>query len=256
MFQKVSTTRGFEEVVRQIQDAIIRGEYRPGDRLPSQREFMDIFQVSRATILEALRVLENSGLISMKYGAHGGAFISELSTDKVSESLDLLLKLRRVSIEELAEFRERIEGGTAYWAALRANAEDLASLEEILEEFNDLLHDPGTPPDRFTDQDVAFHVAVAEASKNGPSVAVMNAIHSNLRELFHFIPAGHQEEIYQDLRDILECVKNGQPDEAAAKMQRHIAFYDQLMLENVDGDAAASGPRDGEYSTTTKEAPR
>lgn len=241
MFQKVSTTRGFEDVVQQIQDAVIRGELRPGDRLPSQREFMDIFRVSRATILEALRVLETSGLIVMKYGAHGGAFISELNTDKVSQSLDLLLQLRRVSIEELAEFRERVEGGTAYWAAMRATSEDLAGLEQILKEYGEMLSEAGANPHRLFDQDVAFHVAVAEAAKNGPSLAVMNALHSNMSKLFRFIPAGYEREIHSDLKQILDSITGGLAAEAESRMKAHIAFYNGLMLKQLNGHVVGDG---------------
>jgi GntR family transcriptional regulator, transcriptional repressor for pyruvate dehydrogenase complex len=241
LFQKVSTTRGFEDVVQQIQDAVIRGELRPGDRLPSQREFMDIFHVSRATILEALRVLETSGLIVMRYGAHGGAFISELNTDKVSESLDLLLQLRRVSIEELAEFRERVEGGTAYWAAMRATSSDLTRLEQMLKEYKEMMAEPILNAHRLFDQDVAFHVAVAEAAKNGPSLAVMNAIHSNMCKLFRFIPEGHEEEIYSDLDQILDSIANERPVEAESRMKKHIGFYHSLMLQHLDRHNIGSG---------------
>ena len=121
VFQKASPTRTFEEIADQIRAAIVEGRLQPGDRLPAGRELAQTFGVGRSTLLAALRVLEQSGLIVIRPGTKGGAFVTAPSLRQVSESLDLLLRREGASVEELAEFRVHLEGQCFYWAALRAD---------------------------------------------------------------------------------------------------------------------------------------
>jgi GntR family transcriptional repressor for pyruvate dehydrogenase complex len=75
MFREIKQSRAFEEVVSQVQESILRGEFKPGDRLPSERKLGEIFKVSRGTLREAFRALEQKGLITVGTGVHGGAFV-------------------------------------------------------------------------------------------------------------------------------------------------------------------------------------
>jgi DNA-binding FadR family transcriptional regulator len=128
LFNKVQLTRSYEEVARQIQQAITDDRLKPGEKLPSQKDLMDMFQVSKFTIMGALRLLEQWGLVYTKHGATGGSFVSESNTEAFSESLKLLVSMQRVTLEELAELRLTIEGQAAYWAAKRRQPDDTSSL--------------------------------------------------------------------------------------------------------------------------------
>ncbi|MBN2123894.1 MAG: FadR family transcriptional regulator, partial [Deltaproteobacteria bacterium] len=110
MFRKAKQNRIFEDVVEQIQEAVLEGRLEPGSKLPSERDLREMFNTSRGTLREALRVLEQKGLISIKTGVTGGAVVNALTTSKVSESLDLLIRYQKVSLSDLAEFREGVEG--------------------------------------------------------------------------------------------------------------------------------------------------
>ena len=110
MFQKAKQNRIFQNVVAQIQEAILSGDLKTGDTLPPERALREMFQVSRGTLREALRVLEQRGLIEIKLGMSGGAVVKALTTREVSRSLDLLIRYQRVSLRDLAEFREGVEG--------------------------------------------------------------------------------------------------------------------------------------------------
>ena len=110
MFRKTQHNRVFQDLVDQIQEAIVDGRLKPGDKLPPQRELVDMFQTSRASIREALRVLEQKGLIEVKLGVSGGAVIKAAGTDSITDGLTLLLQQQHVSPDHLAEFRESIEG--------------------------------------------------------------------------------------------------------------------------------------------------
>ncbi len=231
MFQKASPTRAFEDVAHQIRDAIVQGRLHPGDRLPSQRELKELFQVSRAAILEALRVLEKADLITIRSGATGGAFVSHATSDTVAESLLLLLSLEGVSLAELAEFRERLEGGTAYWAAQRASDEKLQQMEVRLRTLEELAASR-TPWGTFLAEEMKFHCDVAELSGNRPSVATMKAITKAMKEAYGFISPGLYEKVLRDIGGIFEAIRSRQPDVAEQRMKSHIAYFNDDMMAN------------------------
>ncbi len=88
-FKKSKPTRIFQDVVDQIQRAIIDGSLKPGDVLPSEMKLKEMFSTSRGTIREALRILEQKGLVDIKTGVGGGAIIKTVDTEKIAEGLDL-----------------------------------------------------------------------------------------------------------------------------------------------------------------------
>src|SRR5205814_9365915 len=91
-FTPVRQARASGEIVSQIERAIFDAALSPGDRLESERELAEQFGVSRITVRDALRVLEARGLIRVKVGAMGGAFVEEANTDRVAESISTLIK--------------------------------------------------------------------------------------------------------------------------------------------------------------------
>jgi DNA-binding FadR family transcriptional regulator len=92
MFQKTKHNRMYENVVEQVKNAILDGKLKPGDKLPTEKELKDLFDVSRGTLREALRVLEQRGLITIKTGANGGVFVKSPTAQEASRSLDLLFQ--------------------------------------------------------------------------------------------------------------------------------------------------------------------
>jgi len=85
---KCISTRVFEHVAEQIRDAIVSGETHPGERLPAQRQLAETFGVGRTTLLAALRILEESGLVVIRPGARGSTFVTVPSIEQVSGALD------------------------------------------------------------------------------------------------------------------------------------------------------------------------
>lgn len=231
MFAKASTKRAFEDLVEQVTQAIVQGRLKLGDRLPPQRELKEIFQVSRATVIEALRVLESTGLISIKTGTSGGAFVTRASSDTLADSLLLLLNLEAVSLEELGEFRERVEGGTAYWAALRASDEQIRDLDE---QYDCLcaMATARTPWAVFLAQDFTIHQILADYSRNLPAVATMRAITRAMQDAYTYISHGLYDKVISDIGGIVEAVSNRRPDLAEERMKQHIAYFNKDMMAN------------------------
>jgi DNA-binding FadR family transcriptional regulator len=162
-FQPVRAVRAYEAIVEQIEKALESGDLRPGSRLPSERELMTQFEVSRSTVREALRVLESSGLIRSRPGDPRGAEVLPFSAGSLRKPLLRLARGHGVRLGELIQFRMVLEGAANFLAARHATALQLTAMEAALDRMREAVAD-GHPA--FSAADVAFHQLVAEASGN------------------------------------------------------------------------------------------
>src|SRR6266446_10325123 len=119
-------------IVHRIKDQISKGRLVAGHKLPAEREMARRFKTSRVSVREAYRSLEELGLLRIRRGAEGGAFIAQFDHEPVRRSLSLVLGLGNTSHSEVTEARMLIEPSIARLAALRARPEDLAKLELVL----------------------------------------------------------------------------------------------------------------------------
>jgi len=242
VFQQVKQNRVFQDVVAQIQEAILQGKIMPGSRLPAERELTDIFKASRGTLREALRVLEQKGLISIKTGVKGGAVVNTPTTHPVSESLDLLIRYQRVSLRDLAEFREGVEGMVAAMAAKRASKEDLHSLRGLLKEAGVCLKQ-GTPGwEAFIRIDNQIHMALAKMAGNPVYESVLRTVYDHIHRYFdRFLP--REEEVilenYKDLKEIVKAVEEGRAEKASRLVQDHVSRFNRRMEENANSTAVS-----------------
>jgi GntR family transcriptional regulator, transcriptional repressor for pyruvate dehydrogenase complex len=245
--RKVKQPRMFQEVVSQVEQAVRDGRLAPGEGLPSEMQLKQQFETSRGTIREALRVLEQKGLISVRLGAAGGAFVRELDTDKVVESLDLLVHLRKVTMDQLTEFREATEGAVAALAARRARPEGLARLSAVLDEAARCLE--VEPPDwrRFLELDVALHIAVAELAENPVYTAVLRVVHESIlngSDRFSERDRAQLEEMYRDLQQLAAALAAGDAERARELAAAHARAYGRRFLRQP----AQRGPRRDDHA--------
>jgi GntR family transcriptional repressor for pyruvate dehydrogenase complex len=235
----VKRTRSSDDVVTQIKDAIIGGQLKTGDRLPSERELCRLFGVSRPTLREGLRTLEALGVIEIRPGAAGGIFTSEPQGDHLGAALGALLRFRGATVHELAEFRVSFESETASWAAQRAEPEDIERLEALAERFAELAREEGLPWPVLVEIDLAFHEAIAEASKNAVRVGIMLGIHRALHEasssLAEWASAPARHTIGVELRQIAAAVAAHDARRAALLMGRHVKKFSELERAVQEG---------------------
>ena len=230
MFHEASQNRIFQDVVNQIQDAVLDGRLKAGDVLPAERELKQMFNTSRGTLREALRVLEERGLIEIRLGVRGGAVVRGIGSDQTSETLALLVRSRKVSLKHLAEFREGMEGTVASLATQRAEAADLERLQAILAEAGQFV--TAADRDAFIRADRRFHLALSEITGNPVYIFVFRSIHENIHRYYdRFLSMDGRElaENYQDLCDILRAVGNRRPDEARVMAQSHVHRFHRYM---------------------------
>lgn len=162
MFNPVSVGRVSELIVDQIRLLIRDGHLSAGDRLPSERELGERFGVSRVTVREALRGLEANGLVTIRVGARGGAFVTAPSSARVGEGIADLLSLSAVTAAEVTEARRVFEIGIVPLVCERADDNDIAELLEICDRAEAALAEENYPVELSAE----FHVRVARASHN------------------------------------------------------------------------------------------
>ncbi|WDP88430.1 MAG: FadR family transcriptional regulator [Desulfobacter sp.] len=236
-FTQMVPKKSYEHVVEQIQEAIFEGRIKPGERLPSEMKLKETFNTSRGTIREALRVLEHKGLVAIRTGVKGGAVIKQANSRAMRDGIELLIRHRQVSLEQLAEFRAHLEGYAARKAAEKKDKETLEILNNILEEIR--IHVDSRPKDweEFHRLDARFHKQTAIMADNPLVLANLTAVHENIHVYFHsYLPFSPQllEEDFNDLCRIARSVAAGDGDAAEAAAQNHIAKFSRLMEGRQD----------------------
>ncbi|WP_174255965.1 FadR/GntR family transcriptional regulator [Phytoactinopolyspora mesophila] len=162
-FERVRPVRAYERVVEQIEEHVLRGQLKPGDRLPSERTLMEQFGVSRSTIREALRVLESNGLVRSRHGDPGGPEILPFSPTTLHKSVTRLVRTDQVGLGELVQFRMLLDGSANLLAAKLATDAEIAEMDIALARMESTIGDGYV---QFSQADLEFHDAVARASRS------------------------------------------------------------------------------------------
>ena len=231
-FQRARQQRIFQDVAEQIEEAILEDRLKVGDMLPAERELREMFGISRGTLREALRVLEQKGLIEIKLGVGGGALVKPVTTELVTETLGLLIRHQKVSLDHLAEFREGVEGNVAGLAAERATKADIMKLKGLLAEARNHLERNVSNWEAFVRIDEQVHIALPLITRNPVYTSVLQMVHDNIHRYYEsFLP--REEHVlwrnYQDLCDIVRAVEQGLAEEARSLAQHHVRRFHRLM---------------------------
>lgn len=228
--KKIRQNRRFQQVVDGVEEAILSGDLKPGDQLPPELELKEMFGTGRGTVREALRVLEEKGLIEIRAGASGGAFVTQADPSKLTEHLDLLVQADSISADHVREFREAVEPVAA---ALAAGRVDKASAQRLLAAFAQAEAGFAESREAFLRGDIAVHVAIAELTGNELLIAVLRMVHEHvLGESDSYILDGEEtlHDNLEDLRGLVDAIISGQVDEARIRAMEHVRKYHGLML--------------------------
>lgn len=232
MFQTAKPTKVFQDVVAQIEEAILTGRIKTGQTLPSERELKGTFQISRGTLREALRVLEQKGLIEIRLGVGGGSVVRAVDAGQVSESLGLLIRSQKVALNHLAEFREGVEGNVAAQAAERRTAGDLRKLNRLLKAARSCVEVGRERRGDFLEIDKQIHMILADITGNPIYISILSSIHDNIHryyDRFLSMEARELEENYQDLDDIVQAVEQKDRERARRLAQDHVMRFNRYM---------------------------
>ena len=241
MFQIVPRDKISLHIIRQIRESILSRKLLPGDRLPSEKDLLVEFGVSKQTIREALRALEVLGFLEIRKGANGGAVVVEVSDETARDSIVNYLHFKDVTVKSLSETRRLFEPFLARMAAERMTAEDIEELEEIWQAHRDAL-DQGEII-YGGENEVGFHTRIAEASGNPVLVMIMDFVHSMFREIKTELQpgSGFSWMISAAHGRILDAIKNRDADRAESEKIRHILeVQEELVALQSLHDAARS----------------
>jgi DNA-binding FadR family transcriptional regulator len=213
LFAPVSVARASSAIADQIRAAIVGGKLQQGDRLAPERELAEQFGVSRVTVRDALRALEAMGLLEVKVGARGGAFVTAPTGAVVAQTMSDMMLMSAVTPEDVVEARLIVELGTVTLACARATDEDLRLLREHCERAKDALAAKTYTRELSWD----FHALLARMAHNGAVDGLTQSFRSTLS---------------------LHAVRVREPRgrSFAATVDEHFAILD--ALERRDADAA------------------
>ncbi|WP_326836444.1 FadR/GntR family transcriptional regulator [Amycolatopsis rhabdoformis] len=228
LFDVVSSNRMSEVIVEQIRSLIRADKLRPGDRLPSERNLCEQMGVSRVTVREALRVLEAAGLVAIKVGARGGAFVTTPSSTTLGANLADLVNLSPMTGPEVIEARQVVELGIVDLVIDRATDEDLAELRELTAEHQAALK----RGEYSMEMSAAFHIRVAKCAHNAAIEMLVHSFHGpllmSLREAQVAAPLmGHRG--VNEHREIVEAIAARDAEKARDIMAKHLRRTSQRI---------------------------
>jgi GntR family transcriptional repressor for pyruvate dehydrogenase complex len=227
-FKPIKQFRISEEVLSQLKESILLGKFKSGEKLPSERELTEEFQVSRGVIREAIRILEITGFVTLRQGPTGGAFVTDLSFDHVGNAfLDLFLA-NKVSIPELANVRLYIEPEVARLAALNAGQEDKKRLLEAQEEE---FLSVATTAIRINQFQKVHHV-IAESCQNHFYEAISKSMLRLTYEVVDAVDPDHEAlHMPGEHQHIIDAILGANAQAARAAMQTHMEKFCKNLLE-------------------------
>jgi DNA-binding FadR family transcriptional regulator len=233
--EKVKKSSLVYDIAKQIEDAIISGVYKPGEKIPTLQNLQESLGASLGTTREALRILEQKGLIGVRLGSKGGPYVRESGTEPVSESLGLLIRQQKVSLSELAEFRKVVEAGLIRLVAQNATKKDIEELKKYLLEFQKVISKGIDGWEEYLLKEIKLRKVLIRIAGNRMFEAVLVPLHDNILgfALIHIpFEKANPSEAYQDWFRIIEAVERRDPDTAEKVTKAHIERYADLV--NVD----------------------
>jgi len=232
LYKVIQASRLYEQIVQQIEESILKGEFSEGSQLPAERDLAKQFGVSRTAVREAIKALQEKGLVDAFPGR--GTFVTNGTSNSMRRSLDRIIKSGEPDgWAYLVEVREILEPEIAALAALRATDQDLATMQEAI----DVMDSAGPDSDAYIEADLDFHLALAEAAANPIVLTLIDSIVGLLREqrMRIFRIEGGPERGQCHHKHILEAIQRHDAQGARAAMQAHLSQVREFS-RNTPGD--------------------
>jgi DNA-binding FadR family transcriptional regulator len=221
LFNRINPGRISGLIVDQIRLLMRQGQLQPGDRLPPERKLCEDFGVSRVTVREAMRVLEANGLIEIRVGARGGAFVRSPSKERVGEGIVDYLTMSSVTSGNVTELRMVLELGIIPLVCERATEEDIEDLLALCHRAREALA-AGTYD---VSMSVEFHTRVAQCAHNGAIELLLPSLQGplqrSLEEAQQVAPEMGRRGVQEHLA-FIEAVRDRKVDEAVEIMRAHL----------------------------------
>ncbi|HHV64246.1 MAG TPA: FadR family transcriptional regulator [Peptococcaceae bacterium] len=229
----IKTRKKYEEIVDQIKQHIEEGYLLPGEKLPSERELVARFKVSRASIREAFSALEMMGLIEVRTGE--GSYV-RAKPEPTNNNFTIIHPIDKATFLDFLEVRKMLEVEAVGYAAKRVTKDDLQQLEEELNGMMQNINNPGTTWERLN---YSFHFDIAKATNNQLAVNLMDQIASYLENQVRiFSPLPYVEEytpeiLHQEHLDIYYALKERNANKARESMYNHLTGLEKVLIKQI-----------------------
>ena len=237
-FQTVQQEKLSQSVVRQIEELILRGILRPGERLPSERELSEKMGVSRPSLREALSDLQDRGLLTSKAGA--GVFVADVLGSAFAPALVTLFATHDSAVFDYISFRRDMEGLAAERAARMGSDTDLKVIDAIFKKM-ELAQQKRNPAEEAA-LDADFHLAIIEASHNIIMLHMMRSMYELLREgVFYnrsimFKQRMTRDHLLDQHRAINDALQARDPEAAKAAVASHLDYVEGALADQQKAD--------------------
>lgn len=231
-YEVVQTSRAFEEVIAQLRRLTVQGHLKPGDRLPSERDLALKLGVSRNTIREALRGLEMSGVLELRKGAYGGAFLMAPSGDTLSTALQDMFQFGSVTAGQLTEARLHITAAVARVACERIREEDIRDLERNVADAQQAELDGDVV--LRSRINLNFHRLLARTTDNPIFVAVMDGLIAIMEHFIDTLGPPQIPEVFASRLKVIAALRARNAEVAAAEMADNLRVVHQGYLSRLE----------------------
>ncbi|MFE1148819.1 FadR/GntR family transcriptional regulator [Streptomyces albidoflavus] len=245
-WRPVRQSRTHELVLERIEEQVVAGELKAGDRLPPERELAPVLGVSRSALREALRVLETIGVLVAHAGRgpDAGARIVRNPDDALGRLLRLHVALGSYNLHDVLEARVVLERSSFEAAATHASAEDLAEAEETLRR----MQEPDVTVPEFNDLDTSFHVQIARSSGNQLTSTLTSAVRESVRPLILQALEAAEDwpataaALNAEHTALLTLVREGNGPAAADLAEQHIRGFHGTLVPDTSSSPADANP--------------
>ena len=231
MFQPYKGRRAFEDIASQIKQAILSERLIDGDRLPPERALADQFQVGRVTIREAFRTLETMGLIEVKKGSGGGAFVRAADPEAMASMIMDRFQLEGTTHDQMIEARIGIECAIMSSAIKHATEDDIEKIREDIEVSKKVLKPEHAG--EIVERMINFHILLAEASHNIPyKMFIRSMMQWASRKLRDWVPSPEEQQYsYSSHKEVFEAIEARDVRLAQRLIREHIGNIGLLVLK-------------------------
>ena len=232
---RISNTKIYEQLVDDIEEKIKTGTYAVGERLPSIQKLSQYYEVSIASVREALNVLKTVGLLEIKHGQ--GTFVKQREPHffKMGDT-----DLSAEDIRNLLELREVVELATVKKAAARRTDENLVELEDALGQMERAIQRGQSGEEG----DLAFHLAIAKSSHNALLFDLLNNISDLIqqsmketRKIFIYNKEKTMEKLKEEHRIIFDAIKSQETDQAEKMMEQHLTEIRNTLISTLEKES-------------------
>ncbi len=241
----VSVPKAADVLAGILREKILAGQLAAGAPLPNERDLGTQAGLSRASVREALRILEGEGLIATRTGRNGGSEVLRPSSASIEKSVGIFIRGQRIRLEAVLDARAAIEPPSARFAALHRSQVDLEELEKCHARLEQASAADDIPA--FLRANLDWHVQVVRASRNELLIAFITAMSQSVYEttdLEGFNSPEGRALVARAHRRVMDAIAAGDGDAAARRMERHVGAYVEDVRKTQHIQAAHAAAKD------------